>query len=505
MYIKSKNVLIITILLISALLLAACGGNTGGAESSEDSLPSSLEAPSLVGKMWNSTLASEILPIKPVVIYDNNSTAPKGQITAQHPEAGTTVYCDDDGVCRSVEITVSNKDNKLVYQSVVGINAEEAMAKLEAIGISKAMVFRKYKANTTSVGNGCVSSFTYSHGGAVEDGAEIKDTDEFVMTINSAARSVSVPDLGGKSFDEAVELLYASKLNIGEISYKESGFADDTVISQTPTADETAYHGDEVDLVLSRHEGEFEMPSLLGLTVDEAKKLLKKHGLELGTVTEESNREYQRGTVCAQSVEEGDKVYASTVIDLVTALGGAPDEGIDWDANPIMIDISENSLLSAGTVELLGGNYASKKAFASAGSKYTWTLPIGTFYPEGDDGMELGVEINKGKECDRVLSAFKAEFGAKQATVFVPKTEKDLPDGLELSLDLGASFSGCYVLLYHYDENDEFTELTKEPVSVSESGYAEFELNKAGGYVAVLYEEEKNPTESSEDSSEASE
>lgn len=336
---KKKNLSRKTIALISAgicVLVAAvvavivlCVGGDGDTESDssndapadviDTSKVNTLNAPSLVGKTWDEALEASISPIKPVVIYDANSTAPYGQITAQHPDAGTLIYCDGDGVCRAMEITVSSRDFSTEYKSLIGRDSEEAMAWLVECGVKKENVQRVFKASTTGVGNGCVSAFTYAHGGSVPEGTVLGAEDKLIMTVNSYSDSVTVPALGGKSFEQAVELLYQSKLNVGEISYEDSGFDDGTVLSQTPVSGGTAYYGDKIDLVLSTYADKFEMPSLLGLTLEEAEKLLDDAGLILGAVTSMPTEDYPDGTVCLQSVQAGEGVYAATVVDVCLA------------------------------------------------------------------------------------------------------------------------------------------------------------------------------------------
>ncbi len=504
---------LLLIVLACVFIFVRCGRDGGGesseqpaessyAEPSEDSTvsaPSSigtLTAPDLVGQMWDEELAKRINPIQPAVIYDNNSTAPKGQITAQHPPAGTTLYCDDDGVCRSVEITVSGREFSTAYTSLVGSEVEDAFLWLEECGIKKENVLRVYKASTTGVGNGCISAFTYDNGGEVAEGTVLKATDKFTMTINSYTDSVTVPPLGGKSFEEAVELLFACRLNVGEISYRESGFADGTVLSQTPAEDVTAYYGDKVDLVLSTLAGGFEMPSLTGLTVEEADAKLAELGLTLGTVKEESTREYPLGTVFGQSVPEKETVYADTVIDVTVAAGGAADESADWGAEAVELDISESTHLSAGTLEAIAA-LGDRKAYAVCGDSYIWTLPSGAVYPEGDEGLELAVTINGGKGAEAAMKALEdAGYETGSFVLIVRESEQEIPQGVELGVNLGADFSGGSVKLLKYDaESGSFAEVGDEPYPVTENGYASFEISGKGIYAAVLAEGDESSAE----------
>lgn len=475
----SGAVLIVTLIIVVICLLVG-GGDEGGtytsADSGEDSFVSSfsLTAPDLVGKIWNEDLQKEIKPIVILpknIVYDMESDAPAGQILSQTPVAGTKLFCDEDGVCSYVKITVSGKEFSDTYTSIIGKNAEEAMGWLWECGVKKEDVFRKYSASTTGVGNGCVSAFTYENGSVPEEGAKIKEGDRFTITINSYTDSVGVPHLGGKSFKEAVELLYESKLNVGEITYKESGFADGTVLSQTPSADETAYYGDKIDLVLSQKASSFKMPELVGLTSEEAEKLLADHGLELGTVKEESNRDYDHGVVFYQNVAAGDEVYAATVIDIKVAKGGKAAEDVNWDADTVIIDIRENTVLSAGTLEKLMGDCSDKQAIAM-GEGYNWVLPKNASYPKDDSRLELGVAIDSGDDYTAAVDKLRAMgFDLGDFAVISRRGEDKLPVGTTLSLELGFAFSGYNVKMLVYDEaKDEFKAKKDAVFAVTENG-----------------------------------
>ena len=474
---------LVILVLIGVIIALIVGGGDGGETVGESSAVSgealssdafSLTAPDLVGKMWNDELAESIKPVVILpknIVYDMESDAPRGQILSQTPEAGTKLFCDENGVCSYVKITVSGKEFSTAYSGIIGKTAEEAMNWLWECGVKKEDVFRKYSASTTGVGNGCVSAFTYENGGAVEEGVTVKEGDRFIITINSYTDSVTVPHLGGKTFEEAVELLYQSKLNIGEITYKESGFADGTVLSQSPASDETAYYGDKIDLVLSQRAGAFKMPELLGMTGEEAEGLLADFGLELGTVTEVSNREYDHGTVCWQNVEPDAEVFAATVIDIKIAKGGRIDPEVDWNADTVIIDLTNNTILSAGSLEKIMRDCSRKQVIAT-GDRYNWVLPKGAEYPRDDARLELGVDINGGEGYSDAVDILRdMGFDLGSFAVINRKGEDKLPSGTTLSVELGFAFSGYNVKMLTFDDKTgKFTEKEASVYAVTENG-----------------------------------
>ncbi len=489
---------VLILVLVGVIIFLAVGGDDGAEVSDDESAEISTDvstdkfsfsAPDLVGKMWSDELAKEI---KPIVIdpkniaYDAESDAPGGQILSQTPAPGTPLYCDENGICGYVKITVSGKAFSDKYTSLVGKTAEEAMAWLLECGVKKEDVFRKYSASTTGVGNGCVSSLTYENGAAVEEGDKVKEGDRFILSINSYPSSVSVPFLGNKSFESAVELLYENKLNVGEITYKESGFADGTVLSQDPPADETAYYGDKVNLVLSKRAGAFKMPDLAGLTREEAEELLSSYGLELGTVTEVSDREYDHGTVCYQNVEAQTEVYAFTVIDIKLAVGGKADPKVDWDADTILIDVTENSFLSAGTLEKLMSDCRGKQVIVT-GANFNWVLPKGAEYPEDDARLDMGVLINSGDlYADAVDILVEDGYETGDFAVIARTGEDDLPEGTILSVELGFAFSGFNVSLLSYDDETGAFVRSEQIYTVTENGGVSLPIEKGKLFAVVL-------------------
>jgi len=490
----SGGVVILALIGLVIYLLVS-GGNSNkpadnsSADSSSAAPLNSLAMPNLVGEMWGPELEQRIRPVVILpenVEYDDASTAPKGQIVSQSIAAGETLYCDESGVCSYVKITVSGKAFSDQYTSLIGRTEEDAMAWLLACGVKKQDVFRKYSASTTNVGNGCVYSLTYENGTPVEEGALIKSGDRFVLSVNSFAGTVTVPNIGGKSFDVAVDLLYDCKLNVGTVTYKQSALENDTVLEQTPAAGNAAGYGDAVDIVLSRREGAFSMPSLLGLSLEEAEAALNSHGLKLGLAEETSNREYNHGEVCYQSVSEGTTVYAATVIDIKTAIGGKADPNVDWEASTITINLNESTVLSAGTLEKLMGDCAEKQVFAMA-DRFVWSFPAGSYYPQNDARLDLGVNINSGANYSTAVDALVAQGYNRVDFAVVERNAADpVPNGTTLSVSLGFAFSGYNVKLLKYDSQlKTFVPAAEGAFSVTENGEVSVPVGDATLYALV--------------------
>jgi beta-lactam-binding protein with PASTA domain len=122
----------------------------------------------------------------------------------------------------------------------------------------------------------------------------VKDNRTIYLTINTAlAPNVPFPDVEFKSLREVQPLLEGYGLKIGDTTYKPD-VSRDVVLSatfggQAIKPGQTLPKGSRIDLVLGDGQGneEVDIPTLIGLTKDEARFSLKGSMLTLGTVTYE--------------------------------------------------------------------------------------------------------------------------------------------------------------------------------------------------------------------------
>ena len=125
-------------------------------------------------------------------------------------------------------------------------------------------------------------------------GTFVKDNRTIYLTINKgSAPDVKFPDIEFKSIREVQPLLEGYGLKIGDTTYK-ADVSRDVVLSASfggreIKAGEVLPKGSRIDLVLGDGRGneEVEIPTLLGLTIDEARFALRGSMLALGTVTYE--------------------------------------------------------------------------------------------------------------------------------------------------------------------------------------------------------------------------
>ncbi len=121
-----------------------------------------------------------------------------------------------------------------------------------------------------------------------------------------------VPDLTGKTLDEAKRTLAAQALTIGTVTTKISSKPRGTVLEQQPRANTDANPRSPVDIVLA--DG-FEAPQLVGLSLDEAGAELAKQLMRLGKIEREVTEDGD-GKIIRQTPAAGASVELGVAIDV---------------------------------------------------------------------------------------------------------------------------------------------------------------------------------------------
>jgi len=130
-----------------------------------------------------------------------------------------------------------------------------------------------------------------------------------------------VPDVMGKTENEAVELLKSQDLEpvIGDTTYDEK-FPEGTIIFQRPRAGETVKEGRRVYLFVSGGEPVVHVPELKGKSVRDAKFSLERLGLKLGSIDQEPSS-YPRDMIFDQQFAEGTPIKKGESVNVTVSLG----------------------------------------------------------------------------------------------------------------------------------------------------------------------------------------
>jgi serine/threonine-protein kinase len=163
-------------------------------------------------------------------------------------------------------------------------------------------------------------------------GTRVDKNTEVVIFVSSGKAKTTVPDVVGKSRDEAVAALTAANLKV-DVHEVYSGTEPGTVTAQVPAAGTRLTEGETVRINVSRGVKQVSVPSVVGQTIDEANAALEAAGFVVGSPVFE-NSDKPENTVIAQNPAGGSLQRPGTTVTITASKGPAktdvPDvEGLD--------------------------------------------------------------------------------------------------------------------------------------------------------------------------------
>jgi predicted flap endonuclease-1-like 5' DNA nuclease len=129
-----------------------------------------------------------------------------------------------------------------------------------------------------------------------------------------------IPDVRDRSLSEARAAVQRGGFTVGEVT-TEPGDADDVVFDQFPSPRSVAEPGTPIDLTVSERR-ELDVPSVIGLGLDDAAAALDDAGLTVGAIDAEA-RDAPADAVVGQSPPAGESVPVGTAVDLTVSAGPA--------------------------------------------------------------------------------------------------------------------------------------------------------------------------------------
>jgi len=171
--------------------------------------------------------------------FEESDTIPAGLVMEQTPEAGETVK---EG--RPIKITISTgpKGEDAEVPKVVDLDEAEAERQILRHGFECVIV----KEINEDVEIGKVIRQEPEANAIAKKGTEV------TIYVSGSDEETEVPDVMGKSREDAEKILKDAGFEIGEVTEGEDDSKRGTVISQTPTAKTLADKGTKIDLQLSK-------------------------------------------------------------------------------------------------------------------------------------------------------------------------------------------------------------------------------------------------------------
>ncbi|MEU7988434.1 Stk1 family PASTA domain-containing Ser/Thr kinase [Streptosporangium canum] len=160
---------------------------------------------------------------------------------------------------------------------------------------------------------GTVIETSPAAGTAVDKGSEV------TLTVSKGVEKAEVPNVVNMTTDEAKAALEEAGF-VPSVRTKASSGPQDKVLETNPEAGKKAPKGSTVQIYVPKEA--VEVPGVVSLTVNDAKRMLKEAGFKYKVVEQESD--LPEGTVLSQAPEAGAKLQQGTTITLVVSSGQAP-------------------------------------------------------------------------------------------------------------------------------------------------------------------------------------
>jgi serine/threonine-protein kinase len=172
--------------------------------------------------------------------------------------------------------------------------ADEAVAELRDAGFKS----ERRQEFSDTVRRGRVIGTNPAEGTSVRKGTTV------TLIVSRGRERVAVPDLVGRSRDEAERLLGEADLQPAFREREDAEAAPGTVLEQDPTAGERVARGGTVELVVAREPAEVEVPGVLDAAEDEAVRTLEEAGFEVTVEDVPAETPEEDGLVLEQDPEE---------------------------------------------------------------------------------------------------------------------------------------------------------------------------------------------------------
>ncbi len=155
-------------------------------------------------------------------------------------------------------------------------------------------------------------------------GSTLSEGDTVTLIISSGPAKEAVPDVSGKTKNEAIEILKEKGFESTTISYDNSDTVEvEKVIGTKPAKGEKAALDTNITIILSKGKATtyVEVPSITNMTQAKAEKALKNAGLSVGNIASAYSDTVAAGKVISQTQAAGSEVEKGSSVGMVISLG----------------------------------------------------------------------------------------------------------------------------------------------------------------------------------------
>jgi beta-lactam-binding protein with PASTA domain/predicted Ser/Thr protein kinase len=247
-----------------------------------------------------------------------NNFAPNQLVPCGIPDASGNVRCTADQINQVIDIapgvgtpvataaqitlTIGQKPGTTKVPDLKGLSHDEAEAKLKEAGLTLSSSVQEVNVNDQNDVNKVVSQ-TPQADSDVQQGSSVS------ISIGKGKQQKQVPSVIGKSFNDANSTLTGLGFTVKRVD-QQSDQPKDQVIQQIPVGGSVPV-GSQITLTVSsgQPDNKIEMPSLIGMTVDDAQAKLESMGWTQ-TLKQQSDRTSNKpeGTITKQNPSPGTQI-----------------------------------------------------------------------------------------------------------------------------------------------------------------------------------------------------
>lgn len=194
--------------------------------------------------------------------------------------------------------------------SVAGMPSGKAISTLRAAGF------------TVKIQNHESDTVPFGHAITTQPGAQsrIREHAEVLLQVSTGPRQATVPDVKELSYDAAVKKIkdagFTTVRRHDDFNDRPSG----KIVETKPAARSTVSHLTPVVIVVSKGRKEADVPDVVDLDRDEAKKKLQEAGFKVSERTEHST-DVDKDKVISTDPDEGTKKYSGDTVTMTVSSG----------------------------------------------------------------------------------------------------------------------------------------------------------------------------------------
>ena len=226
---------------------------------------------------------------------------PSGQVIGQDPSGGTKAKKGS-----TVTLTVSSGPQQVAVPQVVGLTVSSARGRLSKAGLQAS----EREENSDTVAQGRVISVSPPEGQKVDKGSSV------TLVVSSGKPQVEVPDVVGKSFDEAQSNLQAAGFKVTRTD-KESDKDPGTVLSQNPNGGGRIDSGSTIALTVAKAPSQVPVPDVTGEDAPAAIAALSGQGFVIDQQSKDVPTPDGDGVVLEQNPAGGKKAKKGSKVTIV--------------------------------------------------------------------------------------------------------------------------------------------------------------------------------------------